>query len=90
MNHRRDAQWHSLFDALPERIRVTAKKTFKLLCDDPSHRALRFKKMRSRHKGRDCFEVSITKKYRAVAYVDGDTYYWFWIGTHNDFDRKFS
>lgn len=27
--------------------------------------------------------------YRAVAYIDGSTYVWFWIGTHNAFDSRF-
>ncbi len=41
-------------------------------------------------RGRDtCIEVTISMDYRAVAYVDNDTYVWFWIGTHNAFDRKF-
>jgi hypothetical protein len=83
VNHRRDAQWHTAFDALPERIRNTASKTFRLLCENPTAKTLRFKKMRHKHNGRAYFEVSITKKYRAVAYV------WFWVGTHGDFDGRF-
>jgi hypothetical protein len=26
-------------------------------------------------------------RYRALARVRADTAYWFWIGTHNDFDK---
>ena len=45
--------------------------------------------MRHKHQGRDCYEVSITRDYRAVAYSDGDTYVWFWVGKHGDFDNRF-
>jgi hypothetical protein len=33
------------------------------------------------------WSVRIGLKYRALARVRDDTAYWFWIGTHNEFDN---
>jgi len=31
--------------------------------------------------------IRIGLQYRALARIRGDTAYWFWIGTHNEFDN---
>jgi len=33
--------------------------------------------------------VRIDSSYRAVGYIEGDTVFWFWIGRHDEYDRKF-
>jgi hypothetical protein len=33
--------------------------------------------------------MRITRNYRAVARRYSDDWLWFWIGTHNEFDRLF-
>lgn len=35
------------------------------------------------------WSVRVTKDYRAVAYREGDTWLWVWIGSHKEFDRRF-
>ena len=89
MNNRRRREWHALFAKLPTHVQAVAEKSFRTFCSNPSHPSLRFDTMGYK-RGRDtCIEVTISMDYRAVAYVDNDTYVWFWIGTHNAFDRKF-
>ncbi|EDY18973.1 conserved hypothetical protein [Chthoniobacter flavus Ellin428] len=53
---------------------------------DPSHPALHFKKLEG-YEG--VWSVRINKQYRGVGHRQGDTIEWFWIGTHNDFDKAF-
>jgi len=35
----------------------------------------------------DVWSIRINKQYRVVDRRHGDTIDWFWIGTHNDFDK---
>lgn len=34
--------------------------------------------------------VRITRRYRAVGILEGDTVTWFWIGGHDDYEHFFS
>ena len=89
MRNVRRAEWHAHFDRLPQHIRALAEKSFTRFCNNAGHPSLRVRKMRSRHRGHECIEATISMDYRAVAYIDGSTYVWFWIGTHNAFDSRF-
>ncbi|MCX8089616.1 MAG: hypothetical protein N3I86_01565 [Verrucomicrobiae bacterium] len=49
---------------------------------NPHHRSLRFKRIRD-----NLWSVRITAGYRPLAARDGDTWLWFWIGTHDEYER---
>lgn len=89
MNNRRRREWHTQLSKLPPHVAALADKAFALFVKNPGHPSLRFDTMGYRRRADTCVEVTITMDYRTVAYVDGDTYVWFWIGTHNDFNTKF-
>jgi len=36
------------------------------------------------------WSVRVSRGYRAVGTLEGDTVTWFWIGGHSDYDRFFS
>ncbi len=46
------------------------------------HPSLHFKEM-----GPKVWSVRLNRDYRALARRDGQTYYWFWIGHHQDYER---
>lgn len=33
------------------------------------------------------WSIRINREYRALALKEGDDYYWFWIGLHDEYDR---
>jgi len=35
----------------------------------------------------NAWSVRIGGGYRALALLDADTFYWFWIGTHDEYER---
>lgn len=72
-----------LYDRLPENIRRLADKNFELLKSDPRHPSLRLKKA-----GR-YWSARVGDNYRTLAVEsrDGLIWFWFWIGTHTDYDR---
>ncbi len=73
--------WES-YRTLPQNARDLARKTYQLWQDNPSHGSLHWKPLAP-----GLWSVRVGLRYRALARVRGDTAYWFWIGTHNDFDK---
>lgn len=75
-----------LYAPLPEAVKLRAKEVFRLFSANPDHPSLRWKKLRS---GRNYWSVRVNDQYRAVGVRQGETIEWFWIGTHNEFDKQF-
>lgn len=80
MTHHASARFWQCYDALPERVRELADKSFELLKADPNHRSLHFKRI-----GR-FRSVRVGLRYRAVGVDVEDGILWFWIGTHAEYD----
>ncbi len=72
------------FQALPARIQVRAREAYRSFVADPSHPGLGFKQV---HPSRPVFSARVSLGYRALAVRDGDTWVWFWIGSHADYDQ---
>ena len=72
--------WKAFAALLPE-VQRLARKNFRLWQGNPKHRSLRFKKV-----GEVC-SARVGDDFRALAQLRGDTFYWFWIGPHDEYDR---
>lgn len=70
--------------ALPPEIRQRARKAYKLWRDNPAHPSLFFKRVKE---GQPVYSVRIGLGYRALGLLKADTVTWFWIGTHDEYDR---
>jgi hypothetical protein len=81
VTHRASAKFWRFYDKLPVEIQRLADKNFALLKRDLSHRSLHFKKT-----GR-FWSARVGVHYRTVAVQQGDNLVWFWIGTHEDYNR---
>jgi len=75
-----------LYHKLPRHVRQQAQEVHKLFLKDPGHPSLRFKKLSG---GGDFWSVRVNEQYRVVGLRSGELIEWFWIGTHNDFDKSF-
>ena len=73
--------------ALDEGIKRRARKAFRLWAQNPFHPSLRFKCI---NREENIWSVRITIGYRAVGIFEGDTVTWFWIGSHDEYERFFS
>ena len=78
--------WRHL-DALPADVRDQARKAFRLWRGDAAHPSLRFKRV---HGSEPIYSVRVTRGYRALGLLEGDTVTWFWIGSHADYERLIS
>ena len=71
---------------LSDEARAQARKSYELFMRNPRHPSLRFKLLAGYD---DIWSVRISLKYRAVGVKHGEVIQWFWIGTHNEFDKRF-
>lgn len=72
--------------SLSQDVRSRAKKAYGLWSDDPFHPSLRFKCV---NKPENIWSVRVTLGYRAIGIMDNDTVTWFWIGSHDDYEKFF-
>jgi len=90
MDSRRTKAFKKLFISLPDYVKENARKQYKYFRENQYHPSLRTKALGStRNNNFKVYEVTVGMGYRATYFRDGDVYVWFWIGTHNSFDRKY-
>jgi hypothetical protein len=75
--------WDS-YAALTPEIKARARLVYRLWLRNPRHPSLRFKKTG------DTWSIRIDAGYRALAILQEDTFYWFWIGDHDSYQRLIS
>jgi hypothetical protein len=75
------------YAALPAEVRRHARAAYRLFSANPEHPSLRFKKV---HPSRPIYSVRITRDHRAVGLRDGADMLWFWIGSHEEYERLLS
>lgn len=82
MQNRRNAEFRSLYAALPQDIRALADKQYELLKQDRRHPSLHFKKIGG------YWSVRVGRSHRALAIeVEAGVFVWFWIGPHDEYER---
>jgi len=84
---RRTRRFREAFAELPNEVKERARNAYRLFRDNPHHPSLRFKRV---HPTDPIYSVRIGLGYRAVGVIEGDTIYWYWIGSHADYDRLIS
>lgn len=72
------------YQKLSNPIKERARKTYRLWVDNPFHPSLHFKCIDSNE---GIWSIRVTRSYRAVGILDGDTVTWFWIGSHDDYEQ---
>lgn len=75
-----------LYHKLDREIRGRAKKAYRLWAENPFHPSLRFKCI---NRDENIWSVRITLGYRALGILDQDAVTWFWVGSHDEYERFF-
>jgi len=70
-----------------EDIKRSARKAYRWGAQNPFHPSLHFKCINPEE---NVWSVRVTRGYRALGVLEGDTVTWFWIGSHDDYERFFS
>ncbi len=69
------------YDGLPKNTRALADAKYALFEREPFHPSLGLKP-----KG-EVWTVDVGRSYRAIAYRTGDEFHWFWIGSHEAYNK---
>jgi hypothetical protein len=72
------------FAALPDAVKAQARKAYRLWRHDSTHPSLQFKPVHTRE---PVYSARVSLGWRVLGLWEGDTIYWFWIGSHADYDR---
>lgn len=86
MNSRTRPSFWRAYAGLDRSAKDTARRAYELFAGNPAHPSLHFKKLGGYE---HIWSVRINEQYRAVGERRGDTIWWVWIGTHNEFDKLF-
>ncbi len=84
MNHFTLPRFWKHYNELPAGIRKLADKNYQLLKIDPSHPSLHFKKV---GRNKQLWSVRVGIDHRALGVEKPEGIFWFWIGSHADYDR---
>jgi len=77
-------RFRAAYQALPDAIRRQAREAYRLFRHNPAHPSLRFRQV---HPTRPIYSARINLQYRALGLRDVDTIIWFWIGSHDEYER---
>ena len=84
MNSQLTDEFLACFAKLPDAVKEQARKAYKLWRDNPHHPSLHFKKI---HNHEALYSIRVSRGWRALGLVDGNTISWFWIGSHAEYDN---
>jgi hypothetical protein len=72
------------YRALPAEVRALAQKNYRLWSANAYHPSLHFKSI-----GKSDWSVRVGGHYRAVGKFSGETFLWEWIGSHEEYNKRF-
>ena len=80
MTHRTTSGFWRRFQAVPRSEQRRARANYQILRANPRHPSLRLKQVDG------LWSARVGRDFRVVAYEDGGTLWWFWIGPHDEYD----
>ena len=87
MKSRRNKQFNKLFAQLPRSVQQQARTAYRLFKENPYNPQLHFKHVSS---DESIYSVRINYSYRALGLLEGDTIVWYWIGSHEAYNKLYS
>jgi len=76
------AEFWRHYDRLPSQIQKLADKTFARFKEEPLYPSLHFKEIKP-----GIWSARVGAHYRALAKRRADGWMWFWIGTHEEYNK---
>ncbi len=84
MKNRRTREFRKRFEKLPSDVQEQAKASYRLFKKNPFYPSLHFECI---DREESLWSTRIGLHYRAVGIKDEDTIHWFFIGSHEDYNR---
>lgn len=76
-------EFRELFNQLPIEVQQQARRAYALWRIDSYHNSLQFKRVSQRQ---PIYSARIGSGYRALGLQEHVQIYWFWVGTHAEYD----
>ena len=73
-----------LYGSLPAEVKALARKNYQLWSANAFHPSLHFKSI-----GQANWSVRVGDHYRAVGKFSGNGFVWEWIGSHEEYNKRF-
>ncbi len=80
--HIQDQDFINLVARLPQALQNRVARQFQVLQENPLYPSLHFKKVS------DLWSLRITDNYRALGQEENGKIIWFWIGKHDEYERR--
>jgi len=84
MNSFTSRRFRELFSRLPTLVQSQARRAYRLFRENPAHPNLNFKKVDEKE---NIYSAGIGLGYRAPGQTDGSDIVWFWIGSHDEYEK---
>lgn len=78
-------QFWKAFKKLDNNNQEKARDIYRLWKENHNHPSLHFKKI---HSTKSIYSIRIGLGHRALGLLHEETLIWFWIGSHQDYDKK--
>ena len=73
------------FRRLPQNVKEKARKNYRLWRQNRNHPSLQFKRV---HPTEPIYSIRVGIGWRALDLREGEAIYWFWIGSHAEYDQS--
>jgi hypothetical protein len=73
------------YGVLPDKVKQKAKKAYKAWLNNPFDEKLKFKKL---YENKEVYSIRIGFCWRALGLKHRDDIYWFWIGSHEQYNKS--
>jgi mRNA-degrading endonuclease RelE of RelBE toxin-antitoxin system len=77
-------QFLQLLAKLPRDVQRQAYAAYRQFQQDPNHPGLNFERIQSR---KNTYSARVSKGYRVLGTIRNGEIYWYWIGTHTEYDK---
>ena len=84
MRSKATPEFWRFYGRLPRGLQRRVRKAYRLWQADPGHPSLQFNRVDDHE---PVYSVRITDDYRALGILEGDTVVWYWVGSHQDYER---
>ncbi len=88
LRSRRTKRFKALLAALPVAVQRQAREAYRLFQQNPRHPSLHFKQVGKRDPS--LYSARVGDHYRVLGILEGDTITWFWIGSHEEYNKLLS
>jgi hypothetical protein len=77
-------QFLKLLANMPLQVQQQAHAAYRQFKKDPNHPGINFERIQSRP---NTYSARVTKSYRVLGTMRNGEIYWYWIGSHAEYDK---